>query len=161
MGGRGVLFAVDADDAAALLAAAGHDDVVEIVDRIEERWDRAFLSETDKAWYAIHLCLAADDDGTELPEGRCILGSVTLSTEDDCTIAFTPAEEVAATAEALAVLDAEGMRARYDRIDPETYAWADLSDDDFRYTWVYFEDIRKLWSTAAASGRSVVFSVDH
>ena len=55
----------------------------------------------------------------------------------------------------------DALRAQYDLIDPETYAWADLSDDDFKYTWVYFEAARNLWQKAADAGRAVIFTVDH
>ena len=68
---------------------------------------------------------------------------------------------MAATAAALAAIDSDALRAQYDLIDPETYAWADLSDDDFKYTWVYFEAARNLWQKAADAGRAVIFTVDH
>ena len=165
MAGRGVLFAVGAEDVEALLAADGHAAVVRYVKgTIQERWEKEFVAETDKAWYAIHLCVSGGSaalDESDAPEARCIFGSATLTTEDDRTVAFTPADEVAATAAALAAIDSDALRAEYDRIDPDTYAWADLSDDDFKYTWVYFEAARKLWQKAADSGRAVIFTVDH
>lgn len=164
MAGRGVLFAIGDDDVAALLGAGGHDEVVRYVKgTIEERWEKEFLSETDKAWYAIHMCVAGGStlDESDAPEARCIFGSSTLTTEDDRTVAFTPSAEVSATADALAGIDAEALRAQYDQIDPETYAWADLSDDDFKYTWIYFDAARALWQKAAESGRSVIFTVNH
>ena len=164
MAGRGVLFAIGDADVSALLEADGHDAVVKYVKTtIQERWEKGFVSETDKAWYAIHLCVAGGSslDESDSPESRCIFGTATLTTEDDRTVAYTPADQVPETAAALAAIDAEGLRAQYDLIDPETYAWADLSDDDFKYTWVYFEAARTLWQTAADSGRSVIFTVDH
>lgn len=164
MAGRGVLFAIGDDDVAALLGAEGHADVVRYVKTtIQERWEKGFVAETDKAWYAIHMCVAGGSalDESDAPESRCIFGSATLTTEDDRTVAFTPADQVAETAAALAAIDSAALRAQYDLIDPETYAWAELSDDDFKYTWVYFEAARGLWQTAADSGRSVIFTVDH
>ncbi len=59
---RGVLFAIEPDEAARLLTAASDDEVLAIVqDEIEERWDEAWLVQLDKAWDAIHHCLS---DGT-------------------------------------------------------------------------------------------------
>ncbi len=164
MAGRGVLFAIGDGDVAALLGADGHAEVVKYVKgTIQERWEKDFVAETDKAWYAIHMCVAGSAalDESEAPESRAIFGSATLTTEDDRTVAFTPADEVAATAAALAAIDRDALRAQYDLIDPETYAWADLSDDDFKYTWVYFEAARNLWQKAADAGRAVIFTVDH
>ncbi|MEI2652412.1 MAG: DUF1877 family protein [Microthrixaceae bacterium] len=163
MAGRGVLFAIGDGDVAALLGADGHAEVVKYVKgTIQERWEKDFVAETDKAWYTIHMCVAgAALDESEAPESRAIFGRRTLTTEDDRTVAFTPADEVAATAAALAAIDSDTLRAQYDLIDPETYAWADLSDDDFKYTWVYFEAARSLWQKAADAGRAVIFTVDH
>jgi hypothetical protein len=74
---RGVLFAITDEDREALL---GMDDDAAVADYvsevIEERWERGFLAETDKAWDAMHRCLTDGrlefGNGT-FPLNRCIL----------------------------------------------------------------------------------------
>ena len=57
MAGRGVYFALSEAQAEQLSQAEGDDQVREIVDQIEEEWDRDWLFETDKAWDALHRTL--------------------------------------------------------------------------------------------------------
>lgn len=54
MGSRGVLFAIDDTTTQRLLAARSDSGVMKIVEAIEEEWDDDFLTETDKAWDAMH-----------------------------------------------------------------------------------------------------------
>jgi Domain of unknown function (DUF1877) len=35
-----------------------------------------------------------------------------------------------------------------------------LTEDDFEYTWAYFEDLPAFFRKAALAGRSVIFTVD-
>jgi Domain of unknown function (DUF1877) len=63
MAGRGVHFALTAEEEARLVDEPDGDDdhLIDVLGEIEERWDRDWLVETDKAWDAIHRCLT---DGT-------------------------------------------------------------------------------------------------
>jgi hypothetical protein len=58
---RGVLFAITDETVASLLAADGDDEVMQIVEALEDAWEKPFYEETDKAWDAIHRALS---DGT-------------------------------------------------------------------------------------------------
>jgi hypothetical protein len=58
---RGVHFALTSADEARLAESRDDANVMEIVEEIEERWDRDWLFQTDKAWDEIHRCL---NDGT-------------------------------------------------------------------------------------------------
>jgi hypothetical protein len=51
------------------------------------------------------------------------------------------------------------MRQRYDRIDPTDYQGF-LSDEDFDYTWYWFEQVRDFYRRAAAAHRAAIFTVD-
>jgi Domain of unknown function (DUF1877) len=42
---------------------------------------------------------------------------------------------------------------------PDSYD-GEISDEDFRYTWTWFENVRDLYRKVAASGRAVIFTVD-
>ncbi|GMR23537.1 MAG: hypothetical protein BMS9Abin37_1977 [Acidobacteriota bacterium] len=53
----GVFFAITAEQAEALLAAADDKQLMEVVEDIEELWDKENLAECDKAWDAMHRCL--------------------------------------------------------------------------------------------------------
>jgi len=44
-----------------------------------------------------------------------------------------------------------------------TRPWATAEhsyEEDFEYTWQWFQSLRKFWLRAAAEGRFVLFSVD-
>jgi hypothetical protein len=45
-----VLFALETQDAQRLLAAGGDDELTEIIEDVEERWDDTWLTELDKSW---------------------------------------------------------------------------------------------------------------
>lgn len=159
---RGVLFAIDDVTAAALLAAESDEDVMEIVERIEEAWDEAFLAETDKAWDAIHRALSdgsLDPSAGEFPLNRAILGGRHLCSEEDYIVSFIPKHEVPDIARALAAIDDDAMRARYDTIVPRDYA-PEYGDDDRDYTVENFRDVADLYDRAAKAGRAVIFTVD-
>ena len=160
---RGVHFALTDDDRAKLIALveAQGDVVAFIQEEVEERWDREWLCETDKAWDAIHRCLT---DGTlsyddETPLHWCILGGSQMHVGDDYIASFVDGPDVALVADALDAITQTDFRSKYNAIDPGDYGMP-LSDEDFEYTWEYFTELRKLFRKAANENRSVVFTVD-
>jgi len=158
----GVHFAPTAAEAVRLLAAEGNDAVLAIVEEIEEKWDEAWLAESDKAWDAIHRCLSNGtlyyDEG-EYPLNRTVLGGKHLYDGDDYVVSYVAPNEVRDIAAALAPLTEESLRARYDLIDADDYD-GELGEEDFKYTWQHFLGIRGLYRKAAAEGRAVVFTAD-
>ncbi len=162
MGARGVLFALSDDEADQLSEAADDAAILEVLAEIEERWDKKWLTETDKAWDAMHRALTdgrLEYDNGEYPLKLAILGGLQLH-EGDCYIAaLTTEDEVPDVARALARVDRQALRAGYDRIDPADYDH-EPNDRDFDYTWSYFESVAALYRRAAAAGRAVVFTAD-
>ena len=163
MAARGVHFALTPQEESRLLAAAGNDAALlgVVQEEIEERWDVAWLCETDKAWDAIHRCLT---DGTldrtpPTPERMCVLGGRQLHRGRDQIVCYLAPPEVALVSEAVAPVTEADFRARYDTIGAHGYA-GPVSEDDFGYTWSYFELLRGLFAKAAVAGRAMVFSVD-
>ncbi len=161
---RGVLFAITQEEAQRLQAARGNDaSVLSIVqDEIEEAWDEAHLCQTDKAWDAIHRCLG---DGTlasgKGPLSLCILGGEQLHESDSYIVSLLAPEQVKAVAKALRSLDKEWFRARYFNISPAEYTGpGGLSEEDFEYSWDYFEGVREFYQKAAAENRWSIFTVD-
>jgi Domain of unknown function (DUF1877) len=161
---RGVLFALTEAQAQKLKSARGNDtEVLSIVqDEIEAAWDEAHLCQTDKAWDAIHRCLG---DGTlrdgEGPLSLTILGGEQLHKDSSYIISLLIPEQVKQVAEALRPLTQDWFRARYFKIDPAGYGVPGmLSDEDFEYTWAWFEAVRDYYQKAASGGRWSMFTVD-
>lgn len=178
---RGVLFALDADDQAALLAAATpekpkgwkalfglgggtpdrDEQVMAVIEAIEERWDEDWLCETDKAWDAIHRALSGSrlDFALSSPRNGVILGGRSLHRGEDYLISYKDAALVRDVAAAASTISDEDMGALYDQIDPDQYD-GPMDADDRGYTVDNFSEVREFYARAAAAGRSVVFTVD-
>lgn len=159
---RGVHFALTSEESDRLLAAQDNDSVMDVVGRIEERWDEPWLAESDKTWDAMHRCLSNGtlfyDEG-EYPLNRTVLGGKHLYDGDDYVVSYVAPNEVKDVASALASMTEEEFRKRYDAIDPDDYD-GPQGPEDFESTWSWFLGVRELYKKAAAAGRSVVFTVD-
>lgn len=159
---RGVHFALTRADEDRVLTAADDEALMEVVEDIEERWERGFVAETDKAWDAIHRCLtggALAFDGGTYPLNRAVLGGRQLYDGDDYIVCYVPADEVRDVAAALEPLGEAWLRSRYFALDPGDYG-AEHSDEDFEYTWDNFIGMRDFFVEAAGRGRAVLFTVD-
>jgi hypothetical protein len=158
----GVHFALNAEEAAALLAAADKEAVLTFIEALEEKWDEEWLHQTDKSWDPLHRCLSNGtvfyDEG-EYPLNRAVLGGKHLYDGDDYVVAYVAPNEVKDVSAALAPLTEKDLRARYDLIDSDDYD-GEHGDKDFKYTWDAFLLLREFYKKAAAAGRSVVFTVD-
>ncbi len=62
-------------------------------------------------------------------------------------------------AAAIASITEEQFKERYNSIDPDEYGF-DLTDEDFQYTWEWFQEVRTLYQTATAENRHVLFTAD-
>ncbi|MGE3821405.1 MAG: YfbM family protein [Isosphaeraceae bacterium] len=160
MGCRGVHFALSPEELADLEAAKDDEALMALIEEIEDRWDRDWLVETDKAWDAIHRCLT---DGTleygPSPLHKCVLGAANRHSGDDYVVNLLGSEEVKEVAEAIREIDEDVMRRAYFAIDPGSYD-GDLSEDDFGYTWENFLELRAFFEKAARQVRAVAFTVD-
>lgn len=163
MSARGVHFAVTAAQAQALLDAKSDQKLMRLIDEIEETWEEPFVVESDKAWDAIHRCLT---DGTlqyesgEYPLNLCVCGGRQLHQGPDYTVSFVSSQQVKDVATALVTINKEWMRERYFLIDPTEYDSAEIGEEDFKYIWENFLDIRRFYKNAAEADRAVVFTVD-
>lgn len=159
---RGVFFAITDEDAARLLAAKSDEEVLDLIqEEIEERWDEDWLQETDKAWDAIHRSLT---DGTLACSGenlleKCVFGGRQLYQGDDYIVSFITADEVKEVAAAIKGVDETWLRSRYSQIDPDDYQ-GEVDDEDFEYTWEWFQGVQSFYQKAAAHNRPVIFTVD-
>ncbi|NOS82558.1 MAG: DUF1877 family protein [Nitrospira sp.] len=164
MSARGVHFAVTAEQHARLLDAAGNDDtLMAVVENIEETWDEEFLAESDKAWDAMHRCLTDGSllyESGEYPLNHVICGGRQLFKCDDHTVALVTSEQVRDVASALEPVTKAWFRERYFSLLRQDDYNGEIGDEDFEYTWDWFENVRGLYKKAAASDRAVIFTVD-
>lgn len=156
MPGRGVHFAVSDPELEQLLAARGDAAVMKEIEEIEGRWDRAWLVETDGAWWAIHLALTS----RHAPPGlaRVVLGGRSLYKGDDYHVVLVAAKDVPGIAAKLAPLDQALFKRLYEQIDRKAYG-RPLTSEDFAYTWESFFPLQNFWKQAADARRAVVFTV--
>lgn len=135
---------------------------MEIVEEIEEAWDEGHLVESDKSWDAMHRCLT---DGTltldsgQYPLNKCILGGHQLHEGEQYIVSLVTAAEAHDVAEALGSLTKEWFHEKYYGVVPRDYA-PEYGDEDFEYTWSYFEEMKAFYQKAASNGRAVLFTVD-
>jgi hypothetical protein len=97
----------------------------------------------------------------EGPRSLCILGGEQLHQDGSYIVSLVTPQQVEQVAEALRPLDREWFRARYFKIDPADYGVPGmLNEQDFEYTWDYFEGVRKFYQKTANDRRWVIFTVD-
>ena len=162
MSARGVHFAVSPAQEKLLLAAKSGRKLMELVEEIENAWEKPFVCETDKAWDAIHRCLT---DGSllyvsgEYPLNHCICGGRQLFRGRAYTVSYVSATQAKDVASALAKITKAWMRKRYDQLDPDEYDDVEIGDEDFSYTWENFLDVRRFYKKAVEAGRAVIFTV--
>lgn len=165
MGRLGLHFSLDTDQVTALKAV----DVYERIEFVQEElegtlWadDKDRAQETDKAWDAIHRSLTDGTLGWESGQyalNHAIFGGESLYDSDDYILSLKSPQQVRDVADALRGVTQEMLRTGYNGIDPKNYGMP-LSDDDFEYTWDYFQGVVDFYQRAAADGLWVLFTVD-
>ena len=163
MSARGVHFAITPALAGSLLVAKSDRKLMPLIEQIEEDWEEPFVVETDTAWDAIHRCLTDGSllyESGEYPLNHCICGGRQLHRGRDYTVSFVSDQQVNDVAEALDKVTKVWMRRRYDRLDPKEYNEVEIGEEDFRYVWENFLDVRRFYRKAAKAGRAVIFTVD-
>lgn len=166
MGCLGVHFALSSDDVATLLSKPDDQDrLMYLQEEIEERYfeePQTYIAQSDKAWDAMHRALSdglLDYDGGTYPLNHVVLGGQPLYAQDDYIISLKTPKQVKDVAAAVADMTQAQFRDRYNAIDPEEYG-LELTDEDFQYTWEWFQEVRRLYQTAASEDRHVLFTAD-
>lgn len=165
MGTRGVHFAITAEQRAGLESHSDDQErICYVQEVIENAWDHEFLKQTDKAWDAIHRSLSEwpadtpnfypvppehgayalpEDHGT-YPLKLAVLGGKRLQeSEYDYFIRLVEPNEVIDLVPALKAIDEDNLRARYFKHCKG--AWPEYGEEDFEYTWEYFEMLRDFF----------------
>ena len=92
---RGVHFALSPDEAEKVASADDDDDLMATIEEIEDRWNREWLVETDKAWDAIHRCLTGGTlEYGPTPLHKCVLGVANRHGGDGYIVNLLGTEEV-------------------------------------------------------------------
>lgn len=166
MSARGVHFSLSEDEVQELLRfdrdCERLDHVQEVIEEVYLEGQPERVAESDKAWDAIHRVLA----DWEVPAGsglhsmaNVVLGGESIYGDDDYVMSLKTPEQVAQAAVALERVEEHEFRRRYFSIDPAEYE-GELSEQDFAYTWEWFQEVRQFWKRAADEGRYVLFTVD-
>jgi hypothetical protein len=164
MGCLGVHFALDEKTVQRLKTLESDEERLDYVqEEIEESFladHREWCQETDKAWDAIHRSLTDGqlewENGT-YPLNHTILGGEILCGEDDYIMSLKTPAQVQDTAAALQQVSQPEFRAAYFRMDACEYGFP-LSEEDFEYTWEWFEQLKPWFARAATAGRYVLFT---
>lgn len=162
----GVHFALTEKEAAHLRSL---DDEQARVDHLQEVIEETYFgdhpdlkAECDKAWDAMHRTLADGQltwDGGEYPLSHVVLAGELLYTGSDYIISLKTPQQVRDIAAALPAITEAEFRRRYFAIDAKNYS-TPLSEEDFGYTWDWFQGVRDLYIRAANEGRFVLFTAD-
>jgi hypothetical protein len=128
----------------------------------EQLIDSPFAAETDKAWDAIHRCLgdgSLNPRGGSFPLNHVILGGSQLWAGDSYILSLKSPKAVRAIAAALPNVSREWLQSKYARIGEAGYD-GPLGDEDFEYTWDWFNLLKPFFTAAAARDMSVLFTAD-
>ena len=162
----GVHFALTKDEAAHLRSLpdeqARLDHLQEVIETHYFEQQPHLKAESDKSWDAMHRTLTGGQlswDGGEYPFSHVVLGGELLYTEPDYIISLKTPQQVRDIAAALPAIAEAEFRRRYFAIDADSYGFP-LSDEDFGYTWEWFQGVRELYQRAAREGRFVLFTAD-
>jgi hypothetical protein len=158
MSDRGVLFALTKEEFATLRGAKGDPKRRAVIEDIEERWDKEWLYQTDKAWYAIHHCLASSDFSDSDILKTCLLEGDQLHRGTSWVINHTPTDLMSRLAAVLRDTN-EGWLAERFYTSGTFPSWS-TSDRDFAYTLGWFVGLPSFVAKAATNSRHLVFTVD-
>jgi|SRR5664279_4324364 len=162
----GVHLALSMEEANYLLSCEDeHERLEYVTEELEERYladPGTYAAQSDKAWDGMHRALSdglLTYDGGEYPLNHVVLAGKVLYSQDDYIMSLKTPEQVSVIASALETLTEEDFRHRYDAIDAKKYD-DEIGDEDFQYTWGWLQEVRRLYRTAAAEGRHVLFTAD-
>ncbi len=166
MSSLGVHFALNAQEVAQLRSLpdekARLNHVKEVIEAIYFENHPEWMAESDKSWDAMHRTLTDGRlswDGGEYPLTHVVLGGELLYTQPDYIMSLKTPQQVGDIAASLLTITPEEFRRRYFAINADDYGFP-LSEEDFDYTWEWFQGVSELYQQAAKEGRFVLFTAD-
>lgn len=162
----GVFFSLSEEEAQRLLNFELDCEVLDYVQNvIEEDYFNNHptrMAECDKAWDAMQRALGDSSlygDSRDYPLNYVIFGGTNLCSDATHILYLKAPDHVRDIASALAALDEAAFRKRYNAIDAKEYG-CPLSEEDFKYTWSWLQEVREFYLHAAAEGRYVLLTAD-
>ncbi|MDR0229540.1 MAG: YfbM family protein [Flavobacteriaceae bacterium] len=162
----GVLFALSQEDVNHLLERKDEDERLEYLSEvIEEEYFSNYAdytAEFDKSWDALHRVMTDghfDLNNGEFPLSYVVMGGESLYHKDDYFMILKTPEQVKEVWKALQKVTEQWFRDRYFQIDAEDYGF-DVDEEDYLYTWQWFNYSLPVWQKAAEEGRYMLFTVD-
>ena len=166
MGCLGVHFALSEQEVAYLRSLTDErarvDHLQEVIEPIYFEQHPDLKAESDKSWDAMHRALADGQltwDGGVYPRNYTVLAGELLYTDSDYIMSLKSPQQVRDIAAALLGISQANFRQRYFAIDAKSYGFP-LSEEDFAYTWDWFQGVRDLYTLAAKEERFVLFAAD-
>lgn len=164
---RAVLYSLDENLASQLKALKSEKDrLTFLYNEIDTTYYEKYperVATLDKTWDALHRCLTdgyLDYTNGTFPLNHVIMGGEILYTKSDFIITLKTPEQVQQIAPAIEKIDEAELRQRYfSIIDADDYD-VPLDEEDFEYTWEWFEGSKPFWTLAARENRYVLFTVD-
>jgi hypothetical protein len=162
----GVLFSLDQETVSKLRSFISDEDRLDYLQQdIEDVFmnnDPDRFAELDKSWDALHRSLTDGklswNNGT-FPLNHVIIGGEMLYKKDDYIMSLKTPEQVRDIARAIKGIDIDTLRKGYEMIDSESYG-IKPTNEDFEYTWTWFNDSIAFWEKAVAEKRYVLFTAD-
>jgi Domain of unknown function (DUF1877) len=162
----GVLFSLDVETVGKLKSFKSDEDRLDYLqEEIEEKYFSEFpdkIAELDKSWDTLHRCLTdgkLEYKNGQFPLSHVILGGEILYFGSDYIMTLKTPDQVKQIADSLNSIDKEYLKRGYSKIDEKDYGFP-LSDDDFEYTWTWFDGSKKFWNLAGGQDRYVLFTAD-
>ncbi|MBH1556149.1 DUF1877 family protein [Stenotrophomonas maltophilia] len=162
----GVHFALTSEEVSLLRGLPDGESRVNLVREVfEENYlsdESPYAAESAKAWDAMDRAMAVKINDSLDPGGALrylVLEGESLNSAGDYILSLKTPEQVDLLAKIVDRIDINAFRDRYFQIDPAGYG-AQLGEDDFQYTWEWFQCVRDLFKTAASSKRYVLFTAD-
>ena len=120
------------------------------------------FAEFDKSWDALHRSLTDGKlewtNGT-FPLNHVVLGGQQIYHKVDYIMSLKTPDQVEQIANAISGISQENLRKGYNSIDKLDYGF-ELTNEDFEYTWTWFQESLEFWKKAALEKRFVLFTVD-
>lgn len=162
----GVLFSLDKDTVTKLKSLSTDDKRLEFVqEEIESVYFDSFpqhFAELAQSWDALHRSLT---DGKlmytngSFPLNHVIMGGEIMYNGDDYILTLKTPEQVKAIATEVVKIDKDNFKNGYYNIDEVDYD-IPLTEDDFEFTWGWFDLSKEFWKLASEENRFVLFTVD-
>jgi hypothetical protein len=162
----GVLFSLDEAATSKLKSfSTDEDQLVFVQEEIESIYFDEFpqrMAELVQSWDALHRSLTdgklAYTNGT-FPLNHVILGGEKVYNSEDYIMTLKTPQQVKEIATEIIKIGKDNLKSRYYKIDEADYELP-LTDEDFEFTWEWFDLSREFWKLASEENRFVLFTAD-